>query len=739
LEFIHQKFDHSSDVGRGPRFGKKFFQKNDLRQKDYWISDSIAVTLSPKDLAEIASHPDVIEISENRVVGIPSLERAQIDSSQIYQSLWNFNAIGLDQIADHDLSGNGVRIGVIDTGLNDAHPDLAGKSVAWAEFDPYGEPIDSQPHETHYSGHGTHVASVLAGNTTGIAPGASLLAALALPGGFGTFEQILAAMQWIIDPDDDPATDDGARIVNMSWGTFGTSPILQQAVDNMIALGVLPVGAIGNLGPWYSISPGNTPQTVGVGALDEFSSAAGFSGGGTVCWNQGCVLKPDITAPGVAIPGIGADGSYQAMSGTSFAAPHVSAAAALLLEYMPELTISQLKGFLLNTAFDLGEYGSDSRYGRGMLDLFSALDFAEAYADRFDTADIVLEAADDSAESTHMSYYTYFSAGLNGFFELGEGHQSEGMDFKALALADVDGDGYSDLIGINGLTHANGGTIDTIEIFRATHAGGFSKSPEAWTVNAATEGDFSGLIGFADVTGDGRSDLVFSDTRAVNSDYYRFTINVSPSNGQGMFEAANEWFSTIHHRYFQVRFALGDIDGDGRADLIREQRYRYFAQPLFYYVELSGGSSFGDPPTPWPNIVKSSFYGPLRLVKAADVTGDGRDDLVLSAEQFDMAVSAPVYVYPAAGRGLLATAQRWATIELGPGGCLETVADVNGDGTADLIVRPQEGSPKLEIWSSDGRGRFTKRAADQLDFGEIAPAGNLRFLGAANVGLGSWQ
>jgi hypothetical protein len=104
-----------------------------------------------------------------------------------------------------------------------------------------------------------------------------------------------------------------------------------------------------------------------------------------------------------------------------------------------------------------------------------------------------------------------------------------------------------------------------------------------------------------------------------------------------------------------------------------------------------------------------------------------------------MAWSAPVYVCSATENGLLATAQNWATIKLGPGGRLETVADIDSDGAADLVVRHERGDAEMEIWFSDGLSRFTKKEVDILDWDEIMPEAAVRVVGAANVGLGSWQ
>lgn len=385
-----------------------------LNARRLWIANSFAITADPHEIEELRRHPDVMEVFNNIILSLPPVTEESTDNPGVPVDLWNHQVVGVDAARALGLDGNGVRIGILDTGINPDHPDLEGKLTAWAEFDAEGERVESLPHETHYTGHGTHIASVMVGEVTGIAPGSALLCALALPSGYGTIEQILSGMQWVLDPDNDPGTDDGAQIVNMSWGTPATSYVLREAVENMTAAGVLPVCAIGNTGEGYTLSPGNAPGAIGVGSLKENGFVSMFSGGGLVCWDDKCLQKPDITAPGFGIMGIGADGQYQTLSGTSLAAPHICGAAALLLEHNPDLTLSQLKRFLLNTCEDLGEPDQDVRYGRGRLDLASALDFADRYLPRFGSADLMFETKENLYDSQVHRYHARFSDGEKG-------------------------------------------------------------------------------------------------------------------------------------------------------------------------------------------------------------------------------------------------------------------------------------------------------------------------------------
>jgi len=127
-----------------------------------------------------------------------------------------------------------------------------------AEFDANGNKIvGSVPHDSDQ--HGTHTTGTMIGGTAsgyhiGVAPGANLIHGLVIPGGSGSFTQVAAGMEWIIDPDDNPMTDDGAQVVNMSLGATGTYTQMVAPTDNMAAAGVFPSFSIGNSGPGASTS-----------------------------------------------------------------------------------------------------------------------------------------------------------------------------------------------------------------------------------------------------------------------------------------------------------------------------------------------------------------------------------------------------------------------------------------------------------------------------------------------------
>ena len=272
--------------------------------------------------------------------------------------------------------GSGVKVAILDTGIDFTHPDLAGKVVDSAAFTGAATAKDGH-------GHGTHVASIIAGSGAasdgkykGVAPGAQLVIGKVLDdSGSGTDSQIIAGMQW--------AAASGAKVVNMSLGgdpTDGTDA-LSEAVDDLTAsTGTLFVIAAGNSGPSAQTvgSPGAADAALTVAAVDSDDQIASFSSRGPRTGDG--ALKPDIAAPGVNIVAARAAGTdlgtavgtaYTKLSGTSMATPHVAAAAAILAEEHPGWTAGQLKPALMSSAKDLGD--TPYEQGAGRLDLGRAV------------------------------------------------------------------------------------------------------------------------------------------------------------------------------------------------------------------------------------------------------------------------------------------------------------------------------------------------------------------------------
>ena len=266
----------------------------------------------------------------------------------------------------HHITGLGIRVAIIDTGIDYTHPDLGnGFGVGHRVIGGYdfvnndGDPFDD-------NGHGTHVAGIVAasGVVTGVAPAASLLAYKALDAnGSGSYANVIAAVERAVDPDGNPLTNDSANVINMSLtGPGNPDDVLSQAVDQAVAQGVVVVAAAGNSGPNYESmgTPASARRALTVAASDKSDVLASFSSRGPIRDYLG-LLKPDITAPGVSIrstvPTSGQWGSpdrYNTLSGTSMAAPHIAGAAALIKQLHPSWTPDMIKANLMNTAKNLG-------------------------------------------------------------------------------------------------------------------------------------------------------------------------------------------------------------------------------------------------------------------------------------------------------------------------------------------------------------------------------------------------
>jgi len=271
--------------------------------------------------------------------------------------------------------GEGMTVAVLDTGVDATHPDLAGR-VTSTNF--------TTEDDADHVGHGTHVASTIAGNGaasdgkyTGVAPKASILSGKVCEELGCPDSAILAGMQWA-------AVDQHAKVINMSLGgpdTSGTDP-MEQAVDTLTAeTGALFVIAAGNSGDGANSieSPGSAAAALTVGAVDKSNQLAPFSSRGPR--NENGAIKPDITAPGVDIVAARAAGTdigdpvgdkYTTLSGTSMATPHVAGSAILLAQEHPGWNADRLKATLMSSAAPQAG-GNAFQQGAGRVDVAHAI------------------------------------------------------------------------------------------------------------------------------------------------------------------------------------------------------------------------------------------------------------------------------------------------------------------------------------------------------------------------------
>lgn len=310
---------------------------------------------------------------------LPGIEHIRLDRQVEVHLEESVPRTGAPEAWDRGLDGTGVRIAVLDTGIDESHPDIGDAVIAAANF---SSDDDTEDHH----GHGTHVAATSAGSgdgsdglRVGVAPGADLINGKVLnAGGSGNESQIIEGMEWAV-------IDQEADIVNMSLGasaTDGTDP-MSQAVNTLTAEhGALFVIAAGNSGPKEGTvgSPGAADDALTVGSVNTSGELANSSSRGPRLGDF--AIKPEITAPGVDIVAARAEGTsmgvpvddfYTRASGTSMATPHVSGGAALLLQQHPDWDATQLKSLLVGAAQpaeDLSVY----QQGGGELDIAHAID-----------------------------------------------------------------------------------------------------------------------------------------------------------------------------------------------------------------------------------------------------------------------------------------------------------------------------------------------------------------------------
>jgi subtilisin family serine protease len=338
-----------------------------------WISHAVAAELTSEEAARLAASPGVARVEPVAEVRLePVAEEALAeDPPDDDAATWGLRAIrALEAREAHGVDGSGVVVGILDTGIDAAHPDLTGRTRAWRDF------VSSQPDPYDDNGHGTHCAGTIAGGAStgraiGVAPGAELVVGkIFSKGGFTTSERILAGMQWVVDPDGVPGSGDEPRLVSNSWSGPAGSMTYLEAVRTWLALDILPVFAASNSGPKPETvrTPGGYPEALAVAAASWDGTIAEFSSRGPVVWNGEEIVKPDVAAPGNRVFSAWPGGGHKHLRGTSMATPHVAGLAALLAQASPGRTAAGMRDLLEATAADAGALGKDNDWGHGMVD-----------------------------------------------------------------------------------------------------------------------------------------------------------------------------------------------------------------------------------------------------------------------------------------------------------------------------------------------------------------------------------
>ncbi len=354
-----------------------------------WITNSVVLRLTESTAKSVMGLPFIAGIEEDEQVvtdGSPSFLGGLLQTSSIVAPTWNIQNIKADSVWQlYGITGAGILIGSMDTGVDTAHPALFSKwrggNNSWFDaINGNGTPYDELGHGTHTTG--TAVGGDGSGpeaSDIGIAYGATFIAAKMLWGGFSTNAQVITAAQWMLDPDGNPATNDFPDVINNSWfsNTRG-STWFYDAAAAWRAAGIIPVFCAGNFGPATSStrSPGDYNNCLSVGgtnsADDRYgSTSVGPSPVGSSFPSDG--RKPDISAPGEAVYSSFPGGIYATSSGTSMAAPHVTGVIALMLQANHDLKYDEVLDIFRKTSADLGTAGYDYVFGYGRIDALEAV------------------------------------------------------------------------------------------------------------------------------------------------------------------------------------------------------------------------------------------------------------------------------------------------------------------------------------------------------------------------------
>ncbi len=332
-----------------------FYEKT-IQAAHVWVHTS--------NLTAFSSLPYVENVEQNAIVYAHSITQ-ELEALYIPQ---------FREESDTYLFGEGITIGVLDSGVDYTHEALGGGfgegfkvSMGYDFVDKDADPMDE-------NGHGTHVAGILAADSDfmqGVAPKANIAALRVLNHrGQGTSADILEALEWVADPNGDGDPSDHLAIINLSLGLQGGDPrdALCTAVNNLTDLGVLCVISAGNSGftdqdlasdaPYAELgaqtvgSPGMAERALTVGSVSLSGNLSPFSSKGPTPYSFS--IKPDVLAPGEHIQSSWLNNSYQTKSGTSMAAPFVSGMAALLKQKYPHSSALELKQMLIQSSVSKG-------------------------------------------------------------------------------------------------------------------------------------------------------------------------------------------------------------------------------------------------------------------------------------------------------------------------------------------------------------------------------------------------
>lgn len=267
---------------------------------------------------------------------------------------WHLGAVGAETAWKRS-RGAGCKVGIVDTGIDDSHPELQDRIGGAQDF------TGSRKGYADFQGHGSHVAGIIAGKTVGIAPDSKVWMAKGLgDNGSGTSRQIVKALEWL--------GSQGVHVVNMSLGSPYADPYIHAAIQGLVSAGIAVICAAGNSGPLQNTGeyPGEWNEVLETAAVDASLTVADFSSRSP---------NLDIAGPGVKVLSARAGGGYVEMSGTSMATPGVVGCYALAWTGgVGDRNPEKIRQTMFATAKDIDSQGLDPNTGWGFVNPVGMLD-----------------------------------------------------------------------------------------------------------------------------------------------------------------------------------------------------------------------------------------------------------------------------------------------------------------------------------------------------------------------------
>ncbi|MBN2410946.1 S8 family serine peptidase [candidate division KSB1 bacterium] len=599
-----------------------------------------------------------------------------------------------------DINGNGLvdpeDFNGIDDDANGFTDDIRGWDFTDApNYPDGGDYLDRDNDPMDERGHGTGVAGIIAAvtdNQTGIAGLASGCRIMNLraftTGGNGEEDDVASAILY--------AVHNGARVINMSWGDVFVTRLLDDVIRYAASRDVVMVASAGNSSTDRIHYPSEFEGTISVGATDENDNLAGFS-------NYGPGI--DLVAPGVNILTTDLENKYSPMSGTSFSAPYVSAATALLLSREADLSAGVVKGLIKGAVDDLGEKGIDSYYGAGRLNVYKLLS-----APVHTIVRITLPLLDQGIGGTSLDIYgSAWSPALESYsLTYGAGDNPDTW---------IEIGSQDNLRVIDGLL----GTWDTLPAeegaytirLRIENRDGTSSADFVRVFLDNTPPEISSVEFLPMITGDRHAVLIRFET----DDLCEGSVFYRPAGSQKKFQEA-----VLAFRTNELRYVLTQQEAEGLLDIKLQAKNGSGLvteddnDGNFYRVNLSGA------PLNVTNFspVSMSMPAGYLLNKTFDYNNNGLPELILSEEQNNAIGNIGLYEFDGSAMSQVFSTDR----NIIPRDLLDT----DGDGIPELLCgfgfssyllkSPSAGmfpSDLVKTWEGDGNNQYWASRLADLD------------------------